>query len=158
MFDTAHQGVIAWPFTLTQQHGDEFVDVPVTVRFRVFNRDELRERDQRSMASVLGKLVELVRKQADPADIEAARIAMVEADRADEGELVSRIAGWSGFGNAETGEEVAATPELVRAVIAHDPHYQAMWKALLEASRQARPKNSLPGADGAPAPGQTTTG
>jgi hypothetical protein len=158
MFDLAHKGIVAWPFNLVQQQdGGGFTEVPVTVRFRVFTRAERRERDKKSLATVLGRLMDLVKRKADPEELEAVRAEMEKVGAAEEAELLARIEGWSGFGNAATGEEVPYSAEVAQAVFAYEPHYQRFWAALMEASRQAQPKNSLPGAGGAPAPGQTTT-
>jgi hypothetical protein len=157
MFDLAMKGIVAWPGTLTQQQGGSFVDVPITVSFRVFTRAELRERDKNALATALGKLYELVRKQASTESIQAVRDEMEVIDRSEEAELRARVTGWSGFGNADSGAELPYTTDLFTAVIAFDPYYQALWKMLLDASRNARPKNSLPGPDSSPGPGQTLT-
>lgn len=158
MFDLAHLGVVAWPVTLTQQATDgTFVDTTITVRYRVFSREELRTRSQATLGKTLMRIHELVRDKANPDEIAGAAQDIDTAAREEEGTLLDRITGWSGVGNAETGGEVPYSPDIGRAVIALEPHYQALWRGLLEASQQARPKNSLPGADGSPAPGQTTT-
>lgn len=159
MFDLANKGIVAWPFDLAQSNGDgTFTDVHVVVRYRIFSREELREHEKSTISAVLGKIYELVLKKAPAEEIERARDEAQQADREQEKLLLDRIVGWSGFGNAESGQEVEYTPELGRAVIAWEPHYQRMWSALLDASRLGKPKNSSAGPDGQPAPSPSTKG
>lgn len=158
MFNTANLGVVAWPVTLTQQVADgSFVDVVVTVWFRVFTRTELRERNQRTIGKMLGRLQELVQRKAAPEEIDAVVKEIDLAARDEEDTLLGRMVRWSGVGDADTNTAIDYTPDIGRAVIAYEAHYQSLWRGLIDASQQARPKNSLPGADGSPAPGQTTT-
>ena len=156
MFNLAHAGIVRWPLVLTQQVDSAFVDVPVTVAFRVFTRAELREREQKSLTATLAKLSEKVRDKPDVDTLRAALPGIEEADRAEEQILLDRITGWEGFGNAESGEKLPYNRTLGEAVIAHEPHYRALWKGLIDASRQARPKNSSPGADGSATQAPTT--
>lgn len=166
MFDLAKLGVVRWPVTLTVDNGDgTFTDVPVTIAYRVFTRAELRERGQSQMQAALTKLLDIAKRPppANEAEIEQRTVdlrnATAEVGReevAQESELLTRITAWSGFGDA-SGAPIDYTADLGRGVIAFEPHYRALWNGLMEASQQAKPKNSSPGADGATAPGQTTT-
>lgn len=167
MFDLAKLGIVHWPVTLAVDNGDgTFTDVPVTIGYRVFTRAELRERGNGQMQAALTAMLEIARRPppgtADElvqreADIRAASDNITSAAVAEEDVLIQRMVSWTGF-VGDGGKPVDYTPALGRALIEHEPHFRALWNGLMESSQQARPKNSSPGADGATAPGQTTTG
>lgn len=166
MFDLAKIGVVRWPVTLTVDDGDAFTDVPVSIAYRVFTRAELRQRGTGQMQSALMAMLDIAKRPAPAtpdevaqreADIRAAAESLDSAAVAEEGELLARIVGWTGFVGAD-GQPAEYTRELGGALIAHEPHFRALWNGLMEASQQARPKNSSPGAAGPAALGQTSTG
>lgn len=135
MFKYAKIREVLWPVTLSIPRDDgsgEVDNVSIKVRFKLLDRSEMAELMTRA-----GEYSE---------SITAAQIAddMALSDR----DLCSRITGWEGVVDADSGEPIPYSPENAAALININYVRAAIDAGLWEASRGAPAKNSLPGLGG----------
>lgn len=138
----------------------ELVAQPVRFRLRIYTRTELKARAAARIDAAGNALAEAMRamlsaKSQD--DVAAAREAidaagqrLAEDDQVQADDLRARIVGWNAddITGEEDGQPVEFSEQLRDALLADEARFEALRAGLLEASRGARAKNSLPGPAG----------
>lgn len=162
MIRIAPDNIVWWRVDVPDRDDDgELAEKPVRFRLRIFTRAELRhralDRAQTGASATAQAMHELVQARAAEAvqdafkGVEAALARMAEDERIREDELRERIVGWNAEDlRDEHDQPVPFTPELRDALLADEARFEALHAGLLQASRGARPKNSLPGPAGSP--------
>lgn len=172
MFQLAQLGQVRWPVTFTDPL-DENKSATMIVTYQTYTRAELvkmRSEATNGTWGVVNKALQAVQKGGKSMDVESVKALeerlTAEAEKAigktakDDDELVARIIDWQPKDKskpvfvAEDGTAVACTEQTKRALIVHQPFYEALATGLLEASTKAHAKNSSPGRAGTAAPAQ----
>lgn len=161
MFKLATNNEVWWRIDLPDRDGNgEVVMVPVRFRLRIYTRQEMQARKLnriREGAAALADAMTALTQSATPEAVETAHTAVIAAvdairstDNDDVAELADRICGWNPADvvDAETGAPVEFTTALRDALLSDEARFKALRDGLLEASRGARSKNSLPGPAG----------
>lgn len=166
MIRLAADNTVWWRVNVPDRNDDgEIVEQPVRFRFRIYTRKELKEKALAranagavATAEAMRKLVgQRTREEIDAAlaEAEAAIARMGDDEELAAQELRDRIIGWRPEDiTDQDGQSVSFSEQLRDALLADEARYQALRRGLLEASRGARPKNSLPGPAGSPAAAQ----
>lgn len=168
----AKDNVVPWRVDVPERGEDgELITVPVVFRFRIYTRQELRDKAHQRAAAARIALADAMRslvgvKLDDPAGAvaveaaakaaEAAERDIYDADDIDARELAARIVGWRArdVTDEETGQPIEFTEQLRDVMLTDEARFHALRVGLLEASHGARRKNSLPGPAGSPAVAQ----
>lgn len=139
MFEYAKGNICFWPVDLPQRMDDgNVVPVPVLIQFALFTRDELKAR--RATITENARALAAYSHTSAEAWEEMARMQRQSED-CQEADLRERLMGWKGIVKAGTEEELPYSDELRDWLIADELRFEALNRALYEASRGAVRKN-----------------
>lgn len=149
-----------WPVTLTSRGDDgELVEHRVLIKYRLFTREELRERERAALER-LSERAAMLDADLPAAERESRRAQALqrlgEQGREETEALRARVIGWRRIVAQGSGQEVPYSDTVRDLLLADQLRFTALLDGLYAASRGVREKNSLPGHGGEPAPAQTT--
>jgi len=150
MFEFAPKRIVLWPVDLPQRtdDGSEAPDKRLLIRYKLLTRSELAARNvdiARTAASNLRSITDMA--EAERIILGAEERAATYADM-----LRERLLGWRDPASGQTGD---FSDEDRAALIEDAPTFRALLDGLIDASENAKAKNSSPGPASPPAEAQT---
>lgn len=144
MFQFANENKVWWKVNLVVRNAEtgDAEDSPVMLLYKIFARGELKQRDKRLQAA-LSKL----RAAKSEGEMLAATREFDAIEERNASDMIERVVGWRDISGPE-GEALPFTREALKALLDDEAQYTRINAGLLEASRGARAKNSLPGLGG----------
>lgn len=141
MFRRAQRNEVFWPVVLPDRQPDGTTQqTEIQVCFRIFTRAELKARKDRLQASAARVANARAARAVD--ELESALADMKAINDADEAELRARIVDWKGvIVSEEDPSPLPFSPEDRDWLLTDEARYQALLRALYEASRGAVAKN-----------------
>lgn len=144
MFQFANENKVWWKVNLVVRNAEtgDVEDSPVMLLYKIFARAELKQREKRLQAA-LSKL----RAAKSEGEMLAATREFDAIEERNASDMIERVVGWRDISGPE-GEALPFTREALKALLDDEAQYTRISAGLLEASRGARAKNSLPGLGG----------
>lgn len=151
MFKFAQQGKVFWPITLSARD-PETGDVNQSkayIQYSLLSRDEMKAREKQLAKVLSARAIGI--KDADALNqlVEDAEAI----DTATEKELLAHVHDWRDIAD-EAGEPIAFSTKLLKSMFADPLLFDPISRGLIECSKGAPAKNSLPGPGGTPGPGR----
>ena len=144
MFQFANENKVWWRVNLVARNAEtgDVEDSPVMLLYRIFSRSEIKQREKRLQAA-LSKL-RAAKTETEMATATSQFDGIEERNAAD---LIDRVCDWRDISGAD-GAALPFTAAALKALLEDEAQYARISAGLLEASRGARVKNSLPGLGG----------
>lgn len=142
MFRLADMGLVWVPVELPQaseEAGGEPELVPVHLLMKLYNSDELADRDRDAMHRTTEGFLAKASEARTSAELLEAFDRVQDVRKEDREELQRRIADWSGI--ASGGESIAFSGDHLTALLRFDFVFNPVRRALFNASREGVRKN-----------------
>lgn len=144
MFQLANENKVWWKVNLVVRNAEtgDAEDAPVMLLYKIFARAELKQREKR-MQAALSKL----RTAKTEAEMQTATAQFDGIEERNTADVIERVCDWRDI-SAGDGSALPFTAAALKGLLDDEAQYARISAGLLEASRGARAKNSLPGLAG----------